>query len=88
MARSRVTLLSVLGWLLIVGSALPAHSQEAKAALSVAAQPGEWRYLNSDPQSTRYSPLDQAERGTTRVRTGDLHSVSSAAQDDVSTVRR
>src|SRR5215468_10690029 len=26
---------------------------------SVTAKPGEWRYLNSDPQATRYSPLDQ-----------------------------
>jgi len=27
--------------------------------LSVIPKPGEWRYLNADPQSTRYSPLDQ-----------------------------
>jgi hypothetical protein len=35
---------------------------EAKADLSVAAKPGEWRYLNSDPLSTRYSALDQINR--------------------------
>src|SRR5205823_1639117 len=29
---------------------------------SVAAKPGEWRYLNSDPLSTRYSPLDQINK--------------------------
>src|SRR6266850_7021062 len=38
--------------------ALPARSQATKAP-SVAAKPGEWRYLNSDPLATRYSPLDQ-----------------------------
>src|SRR5438477_9152207 len=34
----------------------------AGAAPSVVAKPGEWRWLNSDPQSTRYSPLDQINR--------------------------
>src|SRR5262249_27060311 len=38
---------------------LPARGQEAKVGPSVTAKPGEWRYLNSDPMSTRYSPLDQ-----------------------------
>ena len=33
--------------------------QEAEAQPSVTAKPGEWRYLNSDPGATRYSPLDQ-----------------------------
>ena len=38
--------------------AWPAQSQN----LSVAAKPGEWRYLNADPLSTRYSPLDQINK--------------------------
>ena len=41
---------------------LPAQSQEAKAEPSIAAKPGEWRYLNSDPLGTRYSPLDQINK--------------------------
>ena len=43
---------AILAW------TLPARSQ-TNGALSVTAKPGEWRYLNADPQSTRYSPLDQ-----------------------------
>ena len=39
--------------------AITANSQSQDAALSVTAKPGEWRYLNADPLSTRYSPLDQ-----------------------------
>jgi quinoprotein glucose dehydrogenase len=42
---------------------LPALAQGAETELSVAPKPGEWRYLNNDPQSTRYSPLDQINRG-------------------------
>jgi quinoprotein glucose dehydrogenase len=38
-------------------------SSETNTALSTAAQPGEWRYLNGDPLSTRYSPLDQIDAG-------------------------
>jgi len=64
MARSRFTFVSFLTLILfaIVAGTLPAQSQEAKAELSVAAKPGEWRYLNSDPLSTRYSPLDQINK--------------------------
>jgi quinoprotein glucose dehydrogenase len=64
MARSRFTLLSFLILILFAIAAwtLPARSQEAKAELSVAATPGEWRYLNHDPLSTRYSPLDQINK--------------------------
>jgi quinoprotein glucose dehydrogenase len=40
----------------------PAQSQQTKPEPSVGAKPGEWRYLNADPQSTRYSPLDQITR--------------------------
>jgi quinoprotein glucose dehydrogenase len=47
----------------VVVSTPPARTQEAKAAPSVAPAPGEWRYLNHDPQSTRYSPLDQIDKG-------------------------
>src|SRR5262245_46535127 len=37
-------------------------AQSAQTSLSITAKPGEWRYLNSDPMSTRYSPLDQIDR--------------------------
>jgi quinoprotein glucose dehydrogenase len=46
----------------IVAWTLPARSQEAGAGLSVTAKPGEWRFLNGDPQSTRYSSLGQINR--------------------------
>jgi len=39
-----------------------AAQSQTNTALSVTAKPGEWRYLNSDPLSTRYSPLDQINR--------------------------
>jgi len=38
-----------------------AQSQQTNA-LSVTAKPGDWRYLNSDPQATRYSPLDEINK--------------------------
>jgi quinoprotein glucose dehydrogenase len=60
MARSRSTLSPVLIALFAAAAwTLAAHSQNAKGELSVTAKPGEWRYLNSDPLSTRYSSLDQ-----------------------------
>jgi len=64
MARSWVKILSLLISvpLTILAYALPARSQAPNAALSVTARPGEWRYLNSDPQATRYSPLDQIDK--------------------------
>jgi quinoprotein glucose dehydrogenase len=64
MVRSRFTLLSslVLVPFVLVTDALPAQSQAANTELSITAKPGEWRYLNSDPQSTRYSPLDQINK--------------------------
>ena len=37
--------------------AVPARSQGTGP--TVAAKPGEWRYLNADPQASRYAPLDQ-----------------------------
>jgi quinoprotein glucose dehydrogenase len=64
MLRSRFTLLSSLILVaFVVGLGVPpARSQAANAELSPAAKPGEWRYLNSDPQSTRYAPLDQINK--------------------------
>jgi quinoprotein glucose dehydrogenase len=64
MARSRFMFLSSLTLILFVTAAWhqPARSQEAKAGLSVTPKPGEWRYLNSDPLSTRYSPLAQIDK--------------------------
>src|SRR5262249_60201859 len=62
MALARSTILSSLavGLLASAMAMLPARSQDAKP--SVTAKPGEWRYLNSDPGATRYSPLDQITR--------------------------
>src|ERR1035438_8279999 len=64
MALLRFTVLSALISLPLANVAwtLPARSQQAKAGLSVTAKPGEWRYLNSDPQATRYSALDQINK--------------------------
>ena len=64
MARSRLRLLTFLISIAFVSTAwsLPARSQQAKADLSITAKPGEWRYLNSDPLGTRYSPLDQINK--------------------------
>lgn len=36
-----------------------AEASAQSAAPSITPRPGEWRYLNSDPQATRYSALDQ-----------------------------
>jgi quinoprotein glucose dehydrogenase len=47
----------------IVASTPLARTQEAKAVPSVTSAAGEWRYLNHDPQSTRYSPLNQIDKG-------------------------
>src|SRR2546421_45536 len=64
MAQSRFTFVSSVSLMLVAVAvgALPAQGQEAKAELSVAAKPGEWRYLNNDPLSTRYAPLDQINK--------------------------
>ena len=64
MARSRFTfLISVISVSFVIAAGtLPARGQEAKAELSVTAKLGEWRYLNGDPMSTRYSPLDQIDK--------------------------
>jgi quinoprotein glucose dehydrogenase len=44
---------------LAAGATVLAPVEDAKAQPSVTAKAGEWRYLNSDPGATRYSPLDQ-----------------------------
>src|ERR1700704_6211476 len=64
MARSKVTVLSTLIAipLAMLTYALAAQNQAPNAALSVNASAGEWRYLNSDPLATRYSPLDQINK--------------------------
>src|SRR5437588_2605466 len=64
MAQSRFTFVSTISLMLVAVAAgtLPAQAQEAKAQLSVTAKPGEWRYLNNDPLSTRYAPLDQINK--------------------------
>ena len=63
LTRSRLTLLGALATIPVamVAWTFAAQSQ-TNTALSVTAKPGEWRYLNSDPLSTRYSPLDQINR--------------------------
>jgi quinoprotein glucose dehydrogenase len=64
MTPSRFAVLISLIWtpFAIVAWTLPTRSQEAGAGLSVTAKPGEWRFLNGDPQSTRYSSLGQINR--------------------------
>jgi quinoprotein glucose dehydrogenase len=64
MARSQRTVLSFLISipLAILTFALTARSEVPNAALSVTAGADEWRYLNSDPLATRYSPLDQINK--------------------------
>src|SRR3979490_1335622 len=64
MTRLQGTVLSALVAIAfgVVADTLPAQSQAPNAALSATAKPGEWRYLNSDPEATRYSALDQINR--------------------------
>jgi len=45
-----------------IGAAFASAPAATNAKPSVTAKPGEWRWLNSDPQSTRYSPLDQINK--------------------------
>src|SRR5215470_6767421 len=64
MARSWSRFAISLSLVLFVATAgtLPVQGQESQAGISVTAKPGEWRYLNGDPMSTRYSPLDQIDK--------------------------
>ena len=59
---SRKKAASVVAFLLSMAFVFPARSQAPNVVPSVAAKPGEWRYLNSDPLATRYSPLDQINK--------------------------
>src|ERR1700694_2572959 len=65
MVRSKVTVLSAL---ISIPLAMLAYALAApsEVPLSVTAKPGEWRYLNSDSQATRYSPLDQINKDNFR----------------------
>jgi len=62
MKQSRLTRLTLALPLAVVAGLLPVQGQGQSNALSVTAKPGEWRYLNADPLSTRYSPLDQINK--------------------------
>src|SRR5258705_3831744 len=64
MTPSRLKVLSSLTAIAFAIAAwtLSSPTRGASASLSVTAKPGEWRYLNSDPLSTRYSPLDQINK--------------------------
>jgi quinoprotein glucose dehydrogenase len=72
MARSRLGFAGSFTFVLfvVVAWTLPARGQGTKAVadavanaeLSIAAKPGEWRYLNGDLLSTRYAPLDQIDK--------------------------
>jgi quinoprotein glucose dehydrogenase len=46
----------------VIGAAFASAPAATDDKPSVTAKPGEWRWLNSDPQSTRYSPLDQINK--------------------------
>ena len=59
MMRVRFAVLNTLITTVVLLAWTLAAPSQTNGALSVTAKPGEWRYLNADPQSTRYSPLDQ-----------------------------
>src|SRR5437660_702790 len=64
MVQSRFTVLifAALSAFAFIVPMLPAQSQETKSAPAVTAKSGEWRWLNGDPLSTRYSSLDQINK--------------------------
>lgn len=62
MKQPRLARLTLALPLAMIAGLFPAQSSEQGNSLSVTAKPGEWRYLNADPLSTRYSPLDQITR--------------------------
>ena len=64
MTRSRAAILFLL---FLVALVRMPEAQSQDSALSVTAKPGAWRYLNADPQSTRYSPLDQINNDNSRI---------------------
>ena len=57
--RAEFTVLSTLFASVAIIAWTPLAPTQTNGTLSVTAKPGEWRYLNADPLSTRYSPLDQ-----------------------------
>ena len=59
MLRVWFAVLSTLIMTVVILAWTFAAPSQTNGALSLTAKPGEWRYLNADPQSTRYSPLDQ-----------------------------
>ena len=61
MSAWRLSLMSIPAAMLAF--AVAAMSATPDVAPSIAAKPGEWRYLNSDPLSTRYAPLEQIGKG-------------------------
>jgi quinoprotein glucose dehydrogenase len=64
MRLSNLLIACAVGVVIATDSAsAPATTNDAAAGRpSVSARLGEWRWLNSDPQSTRYSPLDQINK--------------------------
>jgi quinoprotein glucose dehydrogenase len=61
MTRSGIGIASVIAVaaVAIFAKSMAATGEVPNAVPSIIAKAGEWRWLNSDPQSTRYSPLDQ-----------------------------
>ena len=62
MMRVWFAVLSTLIMTVVILAWTLAAPSQTNGALSVNAKPGEWRYLNADPLSTRYSPLDQINK--------------------------
>ena len=62
MKQSRFARLIAALPLALAAVSFPVQGQGQSNAPFVTAKPGEWRYLNADPLSTRYSPLDQINR--------------------------
>src|SRR5437764_15047236 len=58
MTPSKMMILCAAAMALAATGTLSAGSESTL----VAAKAGEWRWLNGDPQSTRYSPLDQINK--------------------------
>ncbi len=62
MARSRFRISSLLATSFAFLTCTLAPGTQAANAPSVTVKPGEWRYLNSDPMSTRYSALEEINK--------------------------
>jgi glucose dehydrogenase len=57
--RAQFTVLSTLFASVAIIAWTPPAPTQPNGTFPVTAKPGEWRYLNADPLSTRYSLLDQ-----------------------------